>query len=81
MSINDKLLDLPWPVFKGIAQAKDMSVQYVEMSNEYLIKAYDGLFVVGCGLPISDPPSDEQLDFEDNFKPGANQPLVLLTQT
>jgi hypothetical protein len=73
-------MQLSWSQLKVIVAAKALNMQYVDLGDNYWIKAGEGLFEVECFLPIGVSNTDTT-DFETNFKAGANKSVTTLTQS
>jgi hypothetical protein len=64
-----KIVD--WTTLKTFAQARKLSIQYVEMSDKYHLWAYDGPF--GLETTINKDDLNSTPDFETNFKAKGNK--------
>lgn len=65
-----------WTTYKGLLSTKGMAVQYVEFSDRYeLYAAEAGIFTWRFSLAKSG--GSDQTDFETNYKPTANAPLMI----
>jgi hypothetical protein len=69
-------MELNWAEFKGFVQARSLSIQWFELNDIYLMKAFDGGLIVECRIPKT-PVTADTTDFEDNFKDDGNDPLTL----
>lgn len=69
-------MKLPWSEFKSLVNAKKTSIQFSESESSYQLFLIDGLFQVQCTLFKTTPENADQLDFETNYKPVSNKPLV-----
>lgn len=78
---NYSMLEVTWAVLKDFATSRKLSIQYVDFDDNYHLRAFDGVFQLGMILPKSDPASDDQTDFEDNFKDDGNRKLSLSTDS
>lgn len=64
-----------WATYKSLLSTKGMAVQYVEFSDRYeLYAAESGIFTWRYSLSKG---GADQTDFETNYKPTANAPLML----
>lgn len=68
-------IDQEWTEFKSMVATKVLSLQYEERDSLYKLWACDGPFIFCCVIRKEDPKSDDQVDFEDNYKSSANQPV------
>jgi len=68
-----------WESFKTLVQAKGLRWQFDESSIGYAIFAIDSGVIYSYRLAKESPPSADQTDFETNFKPAANAPVVQST--
>lgn len=68
-------MQVSWSIFKGIVDSRWLSIQYVDIGDNYWMKAFDGPFEVECTIP-SDPTHDETADFLANYFPNANVPYT-----
>lgn len=69
------ILNVDWAEMKLFVDVRSTSVQYIEFDSKYILKAFDGPFNLDCLINKTDPPNPDQLDFETNYKPSANQSL------
>src|SRR5574343_1493265 len=60
--------ELPWTSFKAFVSARNLSIQYVDVDDHYLMWAYDGPMSFECKLYKSASATTDKLDFENNFK-------------
>jgi hypothetical protein len=66
------MISVSWPDIKGfIADRKDVSLQWLDLSSKYHVFAFDGPFSLRCLLPQDG--GAEQLDFEANYKATGNK--------
>ena len=66
-------IEIQWPIFKTFIFNRNLSIQYIDIDNNYYLYAIDGVFSLSCLIPKSDSPSTDQADFETNFKPSGNK--------
>lgn len=68
---------LPWSEFKErCITKKQLNIQVYESTTEYSIWAVEGIDRYDCVIGKSDIPSADQIDYEQNYSPTANAPLV-----
>jgi hypothetical protein len=65
-----------WLDFKNIASSRGLSIQYTQTDSSYELSLFDGGILRTCKLDILETPSSDQLDFETNFKPNGNKPII-----
>ena len=65
-------MEVTWTEFKKFVDARWLSIQYVEISGNYHMKAIDGYFELECILPIGVDNADTN-DFEANYKAAGNK--------
>jgi hypothetical protein len=68
--------EVKWSDVKSFLDSKNTPAQYINFQNTYWILAADGPFQVWCRIPIVDPASTDQADFETNYLPNANTALT-----
>lgn len=66
------MLKVTWAQLKQAVVSKNLSIQYTQDDNSYIITAVDGALVIQTVIPVINPSSPDQLDFETNFKNIAN---------
>lgn len=79
-----------WTTWKSIQASKNLVTQYEDDGNVYTIFGYDGPEIILCTIYKGNVPTNVQdngysqaqnnadkADFESNFKPSANKPIVL----
>ena len=64
-------MEVIWTEFKKFVTDRELSIQYVEINNNYHLKAFDNYFSLYCILPI-DQNNNDTNDFETNFKSFSN---------
>lgn len=69
-------MDIAWTEIKAAIDSQEMRVKYIDTGKRYLIHAFDGQFSLSCNILKSDSPSEDQTDFENNYKANANKKLV-----
>jgi len=69
-------IGVDWATLKSFAQERNLSIQYVQTSDTYYLWAIDGQAEVSGQISITGPASSDQSDFETNFKPTANAPIL-----
>jgi len=65
-------MEVTWSELKQFLDARSLTCQWVQISNRYWIKGFDGPFSLSCNILLTDPPSDDQVDFETNYKDKGN---------
>lgn len=73
-------MEISWSEFKTIIDAKDISIQYVTVGDNYVLKAIDGGYEALCLIP-SDPEHADTIDFETNYKSNGNKHTSHLVTT
>lgn len=68
-------MKVSWTIFKGFVQSRLLSIQWLDLTNKYWMKAFDGLFELECELLKDPSDTTELLDFENNFKALGNKKL------
>lgn len=62
-----------WSEFKAFVNARFLSIQYLEDSKFYYLKALDSAFIMQCDLDKNPSDTTELTDFETNYKSKGNQ--------
>jgi hypothetical protein len=63
-------LTLSWTDFKAeLARRSGPAIEYVETSNVYFVWFAIGVVEINCVIVKSEEPSEEQVDFEENYQP------------
>lgn len=65
-----------WTIFKSLVVTKELSMQYTELGKRYDIYAAEGLFLWHCMIEKISPASNDQTDFENNYKSNCNQKVI-----
>jgi predicted carbohydrate-binding protein with CBM5 and CBM33 domain len=73
-------LALTWEQFKIIAISKGLELQYLDQDVSYYVYALDNGAEYETDVVKTDPKSDAQLDFENNFKNAANARISFSTK-
>lgn len=73
-------MEINWSEFKNIVDVKNISIQYVTVGNNYLLKAIDGGYENTCLIP-TDPEHADTIDFETNYKLNGNRHTTNLVTT
>lgn len=68
-------MQVTWEIFKGVVDSRWLSIQYVEIGDNYWMKAIDGPFIIECVIP-KDPLHEETADFLANYFSNANIPYT-----
>lgn len=74
-------LELKWPKFKQFVDQRAVPIQYVEINDNYYLSAFHGPLCVTCLIPKMDPASDDQAEFEADYKATANGNIKEPVQT
>lgn len=61
-----------WAELKAFADARGLSIQYVDLGVKYALAAFDGIFALHCEINKS---SDDAADFDANYKANGNKPV------
>jgi hypothetical protein len=61
-----------WASYKALLVAKNPNWQHDEGADSYLLFFEDGLVLYNFELPKTSPPSEDQLEWEADFKPRSN---------
>lgn len=69
-------LNIQWSDLKEFATSRSISIQYIIANGQYYLFASDGPMQVTAQILMDGSQSDDQTDFETNFKPNANQPIL-----
>lgn len=69
------MVEVNWTALKNFVTTRGASIQWLDVNDNYYLRAFDGTFQVGMLLPKTDPASAEQIDFETNFKNIGNKSL------
>lgn len=69
------MITVDWAELKTFVDARGLSIQFVELSNKYILRAFDSYFVLGLEMSKEAPASSEQTDFENNYKAAGNKTL------
>lgn len=69
-------IQLTWTKFKALITPKNFKINYIDTSNSYYIWVDEGITTYFCGIEKND--NADQTDFEDNYKPTANNPVITL---
>jgi hypothetical protein len=79
MSNNSSVINVSWVQLKQFADDREVSIQFIENDNSYILRTIDGPFILGCELENIEEPSQDsdQYDFEQNYKPSGNGRLDL----
>lgn len=64
--------EVPWSTFKSFVDARNLSIQWLEIGNNYWLKAIDGSFDLECRLWKNAEDQTEVQDFENNYKDDGN---------
>lgn len=63
------MIDLPWEKFKDyILRTNSLMFWLIDKDGYYAIISQAGEVPIVCNMPMTKPPSADQLDFETNFK-------------
>jgi len=68
-------VETTWAEFKSFVNQRSLSIQFVEMRNNYYLKAFDGAFCLECVLPTGVDNADA-IEFEASYKSNGNKSLV-----
>lgn len=64
-----------WSEFKPFIQTRSLSIQWVVVGDNYVMRGIDGFFSLLCIIPTDRDLSPDTIDFEDNFKAAGNKSL------
>lgn len=68
-------MKVSWDSLKNFVTTQSLYVQWVDLGQEYYIKASDGSFNLECSLDKNSPPDTTELDdFVNNYKAAGNKP-------
>ena len=73
---SDMQINLGWSDIKAFVVARNLCIQYVIANNTYYLFASDGPMEVTAQIPMDGSDSTDQTDFETNYMPTANKPLL-----
>jgi hypothetical protein len=68
-------MDVNWTEFKKFVDARQCSIQYVEVNRNYWMKAISGRFEIECFIP-TDPNNEETAVFLASYQVAANKQTV-----
>lgn len=68
-------MEISWAEFKKFVDARSLSIQYVEVNENYWLKAFDNRFEVECLLPIDETNADT-IVFNTSYKANGNKRVV-----
>lgn len=71
-------MEIIWSEFKKIVDIKQLSIQFVQHSGNYHLKAIDGVFALECAITL-DSTNPDTLDFETNYKAKGNKKISTVT--
>jgi hypothetical protein len=74
-------INVGWADIKAFITTKSISIQYVVANNSYYLFAADGPMQMTAQIRMDGTESDNQTDFETNYKSTANSPLLPLLTT
>lgn len=66
---------IPWSKFKEFVDSRSISIQWLDIDDNYYLKAFDGYFSLDCNL-IKSRNLEEVADFETNYKSDGNKSLT-----
>lgn len=69
------MIQVDWITFKQIIITKEIAIQYVEGVQFYTLLAFDGPMQLFCRIEKEN--NEDQIDFEANYKSGANKKLSI----
>lgn len=69
-------ISIGWNDFKTFVIQRSLSIQCITIDSIYYLWAIDGFAQVSSKIIISDPASEDQLDFETNFKDQSNKSIT-----
>jgi len=67
-----------WTEFKAVLSTKKLFPQYDIQNQYYHIWTEEGTVFYVCDIEIEDPASEEQIDFEDNYKDDCNKAIKVV---
>jgi hypothetical protein len=70
--------EVSWTIFKALAVTKQLGIQYIENTSDYLVVVNEGVLVWHCTLPKDG--SSDVTDFETSYKASCNKPSFFLGQ-
>lgn len=65
-----------WDKFKTFINLKSLSIQYIDLDNQYWMKGFDGNFDLECFISKG---SSDAIDFETNYKANGNKSPTINT--
>lgn len=69
-------MKVEWEDIKSFVVSRGVSIQYITTTNTYYLKAFDGIFFLECELDRFPTDTSDLDDFENNYKPDGNKPVV-----
>lgn len=61
-------MKVSWTQFKSFVDSKNLSIQFIELENEYILTTFDKFFEIECILDKNPSDTSELNDFETNYK-------------
>lgn len=68
-------MQVDWSIFKQFVDSRSLSIQWIDLTNQYWLKAFDDSFSLECYLDKSVPDTTNIDDFEANYKTNGNKRL------
>lgn len=79
--VSSMFSNLQWSSFKEVVIRNKLKIHFVDESKAYYLMAVDGQVKYECLLSQEEPATDNQTDFEENFKLKANVPELAKNAT
>jgi hypothetical protein len=67
------MIEVSWDQLRSFVVSRNLSIQWLDINDNYYLRAYDGQFGLSALIPKTDPAGDDQVDFETNFKDAGNK--------
>lgn len=69
-------LQVTWTEIKDFATTRSRPIQYVDFNGNYYLYINEGPFSLNAIISQEDPANADLIDFETNYKPSANKPII-----
>ncbi len=73
-------MEVSWPVFKDFVDARQMSIQWVDIDNTYWLMAFSGPFKLSCKIYKIEPEGNALTEFESSYKAAGNKFIPSVSQ-
>ena len=66
------MIETTWPAFKHNLAALSLKTSYVELPDRYVLRAWNGQFMLGCEVSKRSSDTKALAEFETSYKPNFN---------